>query len=142
MITELAPARMVPVSVPPKIPVPDVRLRVTPVFATTLAAVARPTCAWTTTLKAVLTTGLTPPFTEVIAKCGGVVAMTRFTLPPVTWIDATVPAAMAVPETLKVPLLVMFPLACCTIAYVPAAIGEALLTVKALPLSDNLPWEI
>ena len=105
IVAELLPARMVPVSVPPRVPVPAARLSVTPVFADTLVGVVRPTTACTTTLKLVPAVGLAPPFTEVIARCGGVGAMTRFTLPPLARMDATVPVPMAVPETVKVPLL-------------------------------------
>jgi hypothetical protein len=67
-VTELVPAVMVPVSVPPNVPVPVFRLRLTPVPVTTLAAL--PFASWdcTTTLKAVPAVGLDPPLTEVIAS--------------------------------------------------------------------------
>jgi len=68
IVTEFVPAAIVPVSDPPRVPVPALRLRVTPVLAATLAGFPLASCACTTTEKAVPAVGLAPPFTEVIAN--------------------------------------------------------------------------
>src|SRR5262249_11697487 len=68
MVTELVPAVIVPVSVPPSVPLPVFRLSVTPVSAATAVAVPPALRDCTITLKPVPAVGLLPPFTDVIAS--------------------------------------------------------------------------
>ena len=67
---------IVPVRVPPRVPVPVLRVRATAVADVTLAALPLASWDWTTTLKAVPAMGLAPPLTEVIASLVGVPATT------------------------------------------------------------------
>src|SRR5664280_2224417 len=71
MVQELEPAAIVHVSVPPRVPVPVARVRVTAVLATTFCGVLVPSCACTTTLKPTPTVGLVPPLTLVMASLVG-----------------------------------------------------------------------
>ena len=59
---------MVPVKVPPRVPVPTVRLSVKVVFVATLNGAPLEFCVCTTTLNGTPATGSRPPFTEVIAS--------------------------------------------------------------------------
>ena len=68
ILIEFVPAVIVRVSVPPRVPVPAFRLKVTPVLATTLAGFPLASCACTTTEKATPAVGFEPPLTEVIAN--------------------------------------------------------------------------
>ena len=68
MVTEFVPAAIVPVSVPPKVPVPVLRLRPTPVLSTALDGLPLLSWACTTTENPVPAVGFAPPFTEVIAS--------------------------------------------------------------------------
>jgi hypothetical protein len=62
---------IVPVKVPPRVPVPPVRLRVTDVLLVTFAATPPAVCDWTTTENEVPTVGLAPPLTDVTASFVG-----------------------------------------------------------------------
>ena len=71
MVTELLPAVIVPVSVPPKVPAPVFRLKLTPVSTNTFRGVLASSCDCTTTSKPVPAIGFVPPFTEVMASFVG-----------------------------------------------------------------------
>ena len=75
MVTELLPARIIPVRVPPNVPVPVVRLSVTVVSVNTVTGVPAAVCACTTTLKPMPAVGLIPPLMEVIANFAVAVAV-------------------------------------------------------------------
>jgi hypothetical protein len=68
IVTLLVPARIVPVSVPPRVPAPVSRASVTGVSTATSPSLPTPSCASTTTEKPVPAVGLVPPFTDVIAS--------------------------------------------------------------------------
>ena len=76
IVTVLVPARIVPVSVPPRTPVPVFRLRVTFVLATTLEKLPLPSVERTTTAKPEPAVGFEPPLTEVMASLEAAAAFT------------------------------------------------------------------
>jgi len=68
MVTWLAPAGIVPVRLPPRVPVPVFRLRRTEVAVFTFRLIPPRSRAWTTTGKAATAVGSPPPFTEATAS--------------------------------------------------------------------------
>jgi hypothetical protein len=67
-VTWLWPAVIVPVTVPPRVPVPVARESESPVEPATAAALPYASWLLTTTGNAAPAIGLAPPFTEVIAS--------------------------------------------------------------------------
>ena len=80
------------------------------------------------------------PHLVALVRAGAVFHKGKLLVRP---IDITSQSSTAVPETAGyVPLLLMLPLACETMVYVPAASSDALFTVKALPFRTSVPWEM
>src|SRR5581483_4239939 len=94
MVVLLAPAAIVPVNVPLRVPVPVARLSETPVAVVTFEAVPPEVCDCTVTLNAVPAVGLVPPLTAVIASFVGEAAATErvpFCAPLVVNVSRVVP---------------------------------------------------
>ena len=70
IVTELVPALIVPLTVPPSEPLPVFTESTTFVLLNTLVGVPLAFCASTTTEKAVPYVGLVPPFTDVASFVG------------------------------------------------------------------------
>jgi hypothetical protein len=84
MVTWFVPAAMVPVRVPPNVPVPVFKLKLTFVAVLTLAGVPLASWDWTTTGNADPATGLLPLLTKVIASLVVTVNVTPLLATPPT----------------------------------------------------------
>jgi hypothetical protein len=93
---------MVPVRVPPSVPVPVLRERLTPVLLTTLLGTPAAVCDCTTTGKPTPAVGLAPELTEVITSLVGRAALYVTMAAAQSRLELNVPVAEYAPVALTI----------------------------------------